>query len=269
MTEKAEDDFSQPVAQVITYVKTLELPAVPQSTREARPKRGTQPSMPGTVFDEVRNQAMVVGSDIVSFVAGLSDELRHAIVCCALLAQLAANRQVPDRENVKAWYQAYFETLTRLGWVVQEQGFSEHVESGENFEAHNAIISIASVVLGHSTAALALVQSTLQAMKSMSSGPWMKIFDRESQSARAARFQMTVAEPASEHGASLCLMAFELNATSTLTQVLFFKFRRTDVALHHASGRVTIDAKLLAGIYPSIVERVSDYTRSYVASVPI
>ena len=71
---------------------------------------------------------------------------------------------------------------------------------------------------------LHVIQSTLDAMKSMSDGPWMTVFKRESQTAKAVRFQITLVEPTQDGGLMVALMAFELEATATLTQVLFFKF---------------------------------------------
>ncbi len=78
---------------------------------------------------------MVVGSDIVSFVAGTAPALREGIVNCSLLAQLAANRKVAERDDLRAWYEVYFDTLNRLGWVTRERGCSEHRETGDNLEA--------------------------------------------------------------------------------------------------------------------------------------
>jgi len=106
-------------------------------------------------------------------------------------------------------------------------------------------------------------------MKAMSMGPWMTIFQQESQAAKAARFQVTVAEPVSQGGVVTSLMAFELNATTTLTQVLFFKFRSVDVKLRHSSGRVAIDGNLLAGLAPTIAKKVAVYVQSYVENIPI
>ena len=51
----------------------------------------------GTVelnFEQIKDQAAVVGSDIVSFVKGVTPERREDIVNCSLLAQLAAKKQV-------------------------------------------------------------------------------------------------------------------------------------------------------------------------------
>jgi hypothetical protein len=114
-----------------------------------------------------------------------------------------------------------------------------------------------------------VVASTLESLHELSQGTWVTIFQRESQSAKAARFQVTVAEPAPQGGVATSLMAFELAATKTLTQFLFFKFRSVDVELRHSSGRVAIDASLLVGLAPAIAKRVVDYLQSYVANIPI
>ena len=245
------------------FVENLDLPARPRRTRSAASSEAVN------VFDVTKNQALVVGADIVSFVVGTPPELRESIVKCSLLAQLAANKKVPSRDDVRAWYEVYFDTLARIGWVVQERGFSEHNEAGDNFEAQKAILSIAGSIFGPAATALAVVTSTLDAMRSISDGPWFTVFSRESQSAKAARFQVTVAEPKAEGGASIALMAFELLAKRALTQVLFFKFSTSDITLRHASGRVTIDAQLLAAISAVISQRVSAYATSYIQELPI
>jgi hypothetical protein len=253
---------SKSIDAAIHFIREVELPPAARLPRE-----GT--SLPQAVFDQIKTQATVVGSDIISFVVGVPAESRHDIVNCSLLAQLAANKRVPKRENLRAWYESYFETLTHLGWVIQEKGFAQHRETADDFEANQAILSVATVLLGPGTAALAVIQSTLDAMKSMSDGPWMTVFKRESQTARAARFQITLVEPTPQDGSMVTLMAFELEATATLTQVLFFKFRSSDVMLRHASGRVTINTEVLAAVRPAIAEKIAAYTGNYVAALTI
>jgi hypothetical protein len=251
------------VLRAVAFIKGLELPQIPRH-------RGRIPTNPTpNVFEDTKHQAMVVGADIVSFVAGTAPELREAVVNCSLLAQLAANCKVPLHEDISAWYQVYFDTLDRLGWAIQDRSFSEHREEGDDFEAHQAILSVAAVVLGPATAAFAVVQSTLTAMKSLSQGQWITIFQQESQAAKTARFQVTVAESASKGGCMISLMAFDLDAKTTLTQVLFFKFRSVDIKFRHSSARFTVDASMLIGVGPAIAKRVTDYIRSYVKNIPI
>jgi hypothetical protein len=249
------------VQEAMAFVEGLALP--PPGRRRGGKKAVSDP------IAETKKQAMVVGADIVSFVTGTDPRLRTAIMHCALLAQLAANRKVPSREDIRSWYKSYFDVLEQLGWAIQDRGFSDHHEKGDDFEAHQAILSVAATVLGPAPAALEVVKSTLTAMKATAKGSWMTIFQQESEAAKAARFQVTVAEPANRGGVVVSLMAFELDETTSLTQVLFFKFRSIDVRLRHSSGRVAIDTDLLAAVAPSIARRVGDYVQNYVENIPI
>src|SRR5258708_1762233 len=176
---------SQRVPKTVAFIDGLELPPKPKA--RSGPRKAT-----AEAIAKAKQQAVVVGPDIVSFVSGTDPALRTAILHSALLAQLAANRKVPSRDEIRAWYEAYFDVLVQLGWAIQDRGFSEHHEAGDDFEAHQAILTIAASVLGPASTALVVVQSTLDSMKAMAKGSWMTIFQNESQAAKAARFQVTV-----------------------------------------------------------------------------
>jgi hypothetical protein len=253
---------SHPVQQTEAFIDGLELPPKPRARSGSR-KTTTE------AIAKAKQQAVVVGADIISFVSGTDPTLRTAIMHSALLAQLAANRKVPSRDDIRAWYEAYFDVLVQLGWAIQDRGFSEHHEAGDDFEAHQAILAVAASVLGPASTALVVVQSTLESMKAMAKGSWMTLFQHESQAAKAARFQVTVAEPVNSGGVIVSLMAFDLAATTRLTQVLFFKFRSVDVKLRHSSGRVAIDVNLLGAVEQAIAKKVNDYVQNYVEDIPI
>jgi hypothetical protein len=86
--------------QARKYINSLQLP-------ERSIKRGAKSA--GTIefnFEQAKNQAAVVGSDIVSFVKGVTPERREDIVNCSLLAQLGAKQQVSDPARIYDWYNA-------------------------------------------------------------------------------------------------------------------------------------------------------------------
>jgi hypothetical protein len=199
-------------------------------------------------LDADKDQAAVVGSEVVSFAKGVPVERRNDIVNCALLAQLVANKRVSDRSKLIQWYKEYFDALGNLGWTIANDGFSSYEENAHGLEAHEAILKVAAVVLGAAPTALAIVTSTINAMKSMDAdNPWITIFDRESKQSNTARFQVSLAtQDGNDFG--LSLMAFALEAQSTLTQVLFFKIRRDDVWLQQCATQVAINEDVLNGI---------------------
>src|SRR5260370_34901933 len=65
-------------------------------------------------YDKDKEQALVVGSDIISFVKGLTDERRRDIVNATLLAKLVAKKKVPDPTDIFRWYDAYFDVLRHI-----------------------------------------------------------------------------------------------------------------------------------------------------------
>ena len=103
----------------------------------------------------------MVGGDVFSFVEGVTAEGREAIINASLLAQLVAKKKVPDFDDTESWYQAYFEALSNLGWVIQQRDFAEYQEKTTNFETHKAVLALAAALLGPAPAgALALVTTT-------------------------------------------------------------------------------------------------------------
>ncbi|MGE5239326.1 MAG: hypothetical protein ACM3ON_11030 [Chloroflexota bacterium] len=250
----------------LSFVKALELPA-PRGYDELLGDKTVKPVEYG--FDTAKNQAMVVGSDIVSFVQGVTPERREDIVNSSLLAQLAAKKKVSDPTKIYDWYNAYFDVLTNIGWAVQDQGFAEYSESSAGFEAHEAILSVAAVLLGPGATTLAIIKATLDALKSMSTdSPWITLFNRESQSAHTARFQVTLAEQSSDDQFLVSLMAFGLEAKAALTQVLFFKFHSNEASLKHYSGKVTINAHVLASVRDAIKNKLAGFAKDYVEALP-
>ena len=248
--------------QARRYVSSLNL--------DERLRRGADPA--ATVefnFDRAKNQAVVVGSDIVSFVKGVTPERREDIVNSSLLAQLAAKKQVSDPARIYDWYNAYFDVLIHIGWSVQDRGFATYSESSDNFQAHEAVMKVAASLLGPAATTLAVVQATLDALKSLSAeSPWLAIFNRESQNAQTARFQVTLAEEAEDDQFLVSLMAFGIEAKATLTQVLFFKFKSSEASLRHYAGKVTINTNVLATVRDLIKTKIAAHAVDYIKTLP-
>lgn len=244
------------------YVDAIELPR-PEGTT------GFESVETELHLDAGKDQAAVVGSDVVSFAKGVPVDRRNDIVNCALLAQLVANKRVADRRNLIEWYREYFDVLSNLGWTLENNGFSAYEEKADGLEAHEAILKVAAVVFGSAPTALALVTSTIQAMKSMDAdNPWITIFDRESKQSNTARFQVSLAtQSGSDLG--LSLMAFALEAESTLTQVLFFKIRRDKVRLQQCATQVAINEDVLDGVRNKVKTKLAGMAGGFVDSLDL
>jgi hypothetical protein len=245
------------------YVAGAPLPDPP-------PRMRGDPAPTATLALEAgRAQAAVVGSEVLSFAADVAPEWRQDLIHSSLLAQLVAKKKVPEPSRVFERYDAYFDVLKNVGWVVLKEDFAIYVEDGQNFEAHGAILKVAQMLLGPSAPALALVSGTLNALHSMDeSSPWITLFARESQSAQTASFQVSVAESTPEGGIVVALMAFGLDARTELKQVLFFRARASEATLRHCSASVTIDTHVLASAREALKQRLAQHANRYIMALP-
>jgi len=253
------------------YVERAELPAPRPALLGAETGSEDAKKVSDFVFDKAKDQASVVGSDVVAFVKGLTPEQRQDVVNATMLAQLVAKNKVKNPQtldDVLKWYDEYFDVLDNIGFVVQGKGFAQFVEKGTQVEVHEAIIEVAKVALGAAPTALLLVTKTLESLKSLNEGsPWITLFQRETRSAKTAHFQVTLAEPDKDGGLLVTLLAFGMEAKATLTQVLFFKFKKDEATLQHAHGNVSINPTILAHVRPVIETKLKEHVDNFFAGL--
>ena len=250
------------------FVKSVTLPEPPP--RVGGPKGVAR--APAFSFDAAKDQATVVGSDVISFVKGVTPEQRNDLVNASLLAQLVAKRKVAEPTtlpDVVRWYEEYFDVLSHIGFVIQDKGFASYEETSQDFEAHKAILDVAAALLAGAPGALAVLKATLGALEKMAAdSPWITLYNRESRSANTARFQASLVDQDENALFLVSLIAFGLEASSKVTQVLFLKFRKNEVKLQQHSGKVTINAQVLASVRDQIAQRLVPFTADYIEHLP-
>lgn len=246
------------VESAVQYVNQADIPQT---------KAGAAPVQ--LALNSAKDQAAVIGSDVLSFVKGVTAERREAIINSSMLAQLVATKKVPDKSNISGWYDAYFDVLGNVGWVIQENNFAVYQEKSQNFEAHKAILAVATTLLGAAPTALALVTTTINALRSMDdSRPWISLFNRETQRGKAARFQIGLASEEQDGHFTVSTMAFSLVAKETITQVLFFKARAQEATLRHFSGKVTINTTVLDGTRKALEKKLVGQANNFIEQLP-
>lgn len=245
------------------YISAIDLP---EPLVSAQDLDGEDPNNP---YSTVKDQASIVGQDVIAFTSGTGAELRKAISDSSLLAQMVADRRVPDKTEIYDWYDAYFEVLRNVGWVVQDQGWALYQEGGDGFAVHEKIAEVAAVLLGAAPAALAIVTATLSALKGMNEdSPFITLFNRETVHAEAARFQISVIESADEENVLVSMIAFGIKARHAITQVLFFKVTKNRAELRSNSSKVSINVDALRDLGPMIRDKVRGHQRDYIKNLP-
>jgi hypothetical protein len=248
------------------FVTNIPLAPPPGRLRTA----GTVADTPPVELKSVEAQSLVVGSGLIVAADQVPEQTRADLVNCTLFAQLAATAAAGESTNVREWYDAYFKTLTALGWAQSDTHFEDYQFKSSGAEAHVAVMKVLAVVLGPGAAALAVVQATFEALQEMQEdSKWLTLFDRQSKTGKSARFQVATAEIDGSGLLQVALVAFDLKAKSNFAQVLFFKFASSSTTLKYAAGRATIYEAALADQRTAIAERLAAYRTSYVAEVKL
>lgn len=222
------------------------------------------------MFDSTKAQAMVVGSDIISFGSNVEASFREAISNSALLAQLAVNQKISAEKDPLGWFDAYFNMLSDLGWTAQGRDTASYNFSGTGIEVHKAIIDVANLFLGKGTDALKLVIGTLTSLQSMAKdAPLITLFNKQSRHARVARFQLTTITNDPNQGYLVEIMAFVLNAKAEITQVLFFKVTRNKSSLKRSLAKLSLNVAALETLKPLVAAKIKSHVPKFIKEITL
>ena len=243
------------------YLKGLRLPELPSLFGAA--------DMPQVVFDEATNQAVIAGSEIVSFTESVEAEFRETISDSALIAQLAANAKFKVEQDPIAWFDHYYSILGGLGWTTQARDTAEYKIDKEGLEVHEAVLDVVKVFLGPIPGAVKLVEIALTSLKKMNQdSPFITLFNKQSERAKVGRFQFTLVR---QEGNSFLAdgMSFGIKAKKNVTQVLFFKLHSTEATLRRSLAKISIGADALEGLRPALKAKIHAHRSKFLAELPL
>jgi hypothetical protein len=251
------------LVSAVDFVRAAELPDRPRTVVAQDADADA-----GVVFDQAKTQAQVVASGLFSFAQGVDAAVREAISDSALLAQLVANKQAPFDVDPLKWFEAYAKVLESVGWTLQESGWTDYTADGQAADVNEKIIEVVTAALAPTAGALSIITSTVNALKAMNpNSSWITIFSRESVKTSIARFQIGLVEKDPDDGVFVSLLACLIQANSTITQVLFFKYRESHAGFRANSSKVSVNRSALTDLGPTIRGKIRAYQNSYLSSI--
>ena len=252
--------------QVVQFVKNLDLP---------EPGPRFESVSPGADFaaeiEASSGQALVaVGSQLAEFDPAVAAGVRATLANNLLLAQLAANKAASQSNDMATWYGKYNDTLQNTGWNLAEAEFQNQTIQNKNANVHEEIIPIITAMLGPQVAAVSMVVNVLKGLQNMNKdSPWITLFDRSSEHASGAKFQVSYVDLDAGGNLRIKAMYFGVLAERSVTQVLFFKFAGQRAELRKASSTMSASVDLLNATKPKIASRVQEFIAEFVAKVEI
>lgn len=252
--------------RAIEFVNHIDLPDEPDFSVE----RAGEPLAPPTYSS--KDQAVAVGSQIAEFSKNVPVAMRPAISNSFLLAQLAANKELSKNKGgtTLSWYAKYNEVLANIGWVIEGSARNLKAISGTKLHVHEEIMPVIAAVLGPAVAAASVIATALNGLAKMSEdSPWITLFDRESQRARANQFQIAYVDAPGGAAPVIKLAGFELDASRSVVQVLFFKFGTEKATLRHYSSTLSVNPDVFQSVQGAVQQKVASFVEGYIASVDI
>jgi hypothetical protein len=231
-------------------------------------------SPPPKFTDEA--QVVAVRAQLTEFSDTVSADLRRTIADGMLLAQLAADKVAADREasnlsqDVFAWYKKYVEVLKKIGWVLTVEDLDFKDADNSVVSLHRAIIPVLTAMLGPQLAVLPMVISVLRGLEEMDqNSPWITLFDRSSQHAQGAKFQVGYVTANAQGDPQMVLACFGVDARRKITQVLFLKSSVDQATIKKASTTLTNTVAGLNDTKAIIRDRVKLVINDSIMSVDI
>lgn len=243
------------------YVSSLDLPT-------ARTTRGAKRGAPVAFKDE--QEVVAVGAQLAEFSDSVPADLRPLISNSMLLAQLAADKATAEVEDVMQWHAKYRDVLKKIGWQLADSEERKRVVTDQDLSVHQAIIPVLTTLLGPAAAATSMVVTVLKGLQEMDKeSPWITLFDRESQHASGAKFQISYVDADESGSASVKLLSCTIDAERKITQVLFFKFSSQRAEMRDRQTLLSTNRDVLEAGKESIARKVGVFINEFVENIEI
>ncbi len=206
-----------------------------------------------------------------SFTPETSEQNRMDVLNTFLLAQRAATKIYPKKEDIYLWYEKYIEVLHYLGWVFTNKQYREYSYTGNEFEIKTAILSILGNVGGGiiSNNYVKIIENLLEGIKKLGAkDERLQIFNKRVVENNIGNFQISIANDDLNSGLQINLASFFVKAKDNINQILFIKSNKMGVEMEYNQTTATRVKIFSDKEREQIQEKLGD-TLSYIASLDI
>ena len=196
-------------------------------------------------------------------------KVRATISHGLLLGQLAADKAADGGVDPVTWFEKYVEVMGKIGWSVTKAEFSAQEISDTNAELHKAIIPVLTAALGPGAAAGSVLIAALKGLEEMNQdSPWLTLFQRKSQTVKGAKFGLTAVD-SGEGGAQVKTVFFGVEASNTITQVLFIKISVSGATVDNRISEMFIGAQVIEDTKAALASKVTPFVLDNIKNIDI
>ncbi len=217
--------------------------------------------------DGGNGHADIAAGSLISFVAGISDQVRQDVLDSTLFAQFAANAQYDRETQANQWYSTYLSTLGGIAWTVQGFDFQQYKVSSSSFKLDEVVLDI--MKSAFTADEYAIVKASIEALKKLKDDDdRIKLFGHSAVKSNAGNFQIGAVTETNGAVALHTLGAY-FTSTDSNTDFLFVHYKGSSTQIYKGVQSMTLNEAQYANIRNAIANRLGKNTKDFVMSVPI
>ncbi|MFJ3482945.1 hypothetical protein ACIPL1_06130 [Pseudomonas sp. NPDC090202] len=218
--------------------------------------------------------AAVVGSAILGFTEGVSDQNRQDIMDCFLLAQLKANKEFANEVGSEKWFGSFRTVLNQLGLGSWNWSYSRYQSGDKKFTMDQtglqvlaSAIAAASLPGPATLAMLKVAADTIAALQAREKP--LGIFERQARTHNGASFAMGACSQSATGEACVAMGAVSFDTASTVTNVLFWDWHSADVNVHRGEDNLVLNSVQYGVVREEVRKKLGDKAKQAIAEFDI
>ena len=247
-------------AERLDFIANCELADCAHSQTDHAALRGALNTSDMTDATDAPDQASgaVAGAALLGFIEGMSRQGREDVMDSFAFASLAANKAEPDGGGER-WYKKFNEVLVNLGWVSFDLRYSQYRTTHQRFTMDKAALEIISSAITAaalpgpaSVAMLKVAGDAIAALKAKDEP--LRLFDRHTKMHKGGNFCVGSCMERDEGIIGVALAAVNFQASSNVTNVLFWEFSNAEVEVYRGEDYMV----LLGSSYEDARQAIKD-----------
>ena len=234
-------------SQAVTFIKSLELPKSVTSLSQ-------NPS------------AQVVAGSIASFTAALSGQQLEDVQNSTLLAQLAATKKYPNKDQIEDWYNFYTKVLGEIGWILQSFSFNTYTSDQASFKLSDVTLELLSALVGDDKELLTLVKSTLDSLAKSDEG--ITLFDTHSTHVNAGHYQILPCT-LTNNQVSVAFIGAYFTASKVSKDYFFASYKSEDMHLQQTAQVFSLDEEMYAKVRQDVIDKFDGHAPDFIHNLKV
>ena len=254
----------------IDFIADLDVPVVnPSMSLRSLPLKMQPLTMQPLNADKGNlESAVVIGNNVLSFVAGLDPQLKQDVKDSVLLAQLAAAKKYPNKDTHHVErYHLFSDVMTACGWTTTNDSIHKVTDLQQKFTMDQVALEIIASVVGPNKAILEIVGIVFGALAKTPKA--LSLFENAAKGIDSGNFQILPCFPTVDDEVIMIKTGMQFSSAKRVSKVLFWEWSSNEVNLYAAASSVTLNRKLYAGLRDKVAEKLGTSAMGKVENIDI